>query len=194
MRQTQPQQPTRQVTPTQPMRQTTPSQTMRPIQVPQPERSAPIQTAPEISEDTEQNQPQEQRIAPARQRMPMMEQSQQVCEPQTFMGERPNECQTPDGVPGSQILFFEPYTLNDLFERFAYTVTDDFMLHGYHRFGHLGVLHRNNRYILGVPGIYCKREEMFATRSGFHNFFPKGGNPLKYGDFGYWYTSIEYLK
>ncbi len=90
--------------------------------------------------------------------------------------------------------FFSPYTLTDLLERFAYAVTDNFMLHGYYRFGHLGVMQKNNRFVLGVPGIFCKREEMIANRSGFHNFYPKNGGKLQYGDFGYWYTSIEYLK
>jgi len=90
--------------------------------------------------------------------------------------------------------FFSPYTLTDLLERFTYAVTDNFMLHGYYRFGHLGVMQKNNRFVLGVPGIFCKREEMIASRSGFHNFYPKNGGNLQYGDFGYWYTSIEYLK
>lgn len=90
--------------------------------------------------------------------------------------------------------FFEPYTLTDILERFSYAVTDNFMLHGFHRFGHLGVMKKNDKFILGVPGIFCKREEMVANRSGFHNFYPKNGGNLHYGDFGYWYTSIEYLK
>lgn len=90
--------------------------------------------------------------------------------------------------------FFEAYTLTDILERFSYAVTDNFMLHGFYRFGHLGVMKKNDKFVLGVPGIFCKREEMVANRSGFHNFYPKNGGNLHYGDFGYWYTSIEYLK
>lgn len=89
---------------------------------------------------------------------------------------------------------FEPYTLSQLFEKFSYTVTEDFMLHGYCRFGHLGVMKKEDIYILGVPGVFCKREEMIANRAGFHNFYNKKRRPLKYGDFGYWYTNMEYLK
>lgn len=89
---------------------------------------------------------------------------------------------------------FQAYSLDEMYDRFAYTVTDDFMLHGYHRFGHLGVLEKNNRLILGVPGVFCRREEQIANNSGFHNFISKSNKPLKYGDFGYWYSSTEYLK
>ncbi|MFA9463487.1 MAG: hypothetical protein ACERKN_04275 [Velocimicrobium sp.] len=89
---------------------------------------------------------------------------------------------------------FEPYTLLEILEQYHYAVTEDFMLHGYHRFGHLGVMKKKDKCVLGVPGIFCKREEVIANRKGFNNFYPKNGGVLNYGDFGYWYTNIEYLK
>lgn len=89
---------------------------------------------------------------------------------------------------------FKPYTLSELYKRFGYRPCCRFMLHGHYRFGHLGVLEKGERYIIGVPGIFCKREQMIAKEAGFPNFYPKKPGTLSYGDFGYWYTNVEYLK
>ncbi len=94
----------------------------------------------------------------------------------------------------SDLLYFSPVTLRDLENRFAYHVKNDFMLHGYRRFGHLGLMDLNNRKVLGVPGVFCKREQEVARNYGFENFLPRTRKSLQYGDFGYWYASIEYLK
>lgn len=91
-------------------------------------------------------------------------------------------------------VYFKPYNAEELYERFAYRMNDNFIQHAYHRFGHIGVWKKGEQYILGVPGIFCRREQEIAKRADYQNFVPKTGETLKYGDFGYWYKSMEYLK
>ncbi|MDK2809002.1 MAG: hypothetical protein PWP24_1739 [Clostridiales bacterium] len=89
---------------------------------------------------------------------------------------------------------FVPYTLPELFDHYHYISIQNFVLHAYRRFGHLGLRETKNGYLIGVPGIYCKSEEAIAKRSGFYQFYPQNGGTLHYGDFGYWYTNMEYRK
>lgn len=89
---------------------------------------------------------------------------------------------------------FETFTLKEIYNRFGYHVTNDFMLHGYRRFGHLGVMDQNERKVIGVPGVFCRREQEVAKNYGFENFLPRVPKKLQYGDFGYWYANIENLK
>lgn len=89
---------------------------------------------------------------------------------------------------------FIPCTKEELKSQFGYEINNNFVLHGYNRFGHLGTMEVNDKCFLGVPGIFCKREQAVAENAGYGNFFPRAGGQLHYGDFGYWYDSMEYLK
>lgn len=89
---------------------------------------------------------------------------------------------------------FSPCTPKELKGRFGYEMKNDFVMHGYNRFGHLGIMEVKDNHFVGVPGIFCKREQTVAENYGYGNFCPRTGGQLHYGDFGYWYDSMEYLR
>lgn len=89
---------------------------------------------------------------------------------------------------------FSPCTPKELKGRFGYEMRNDFVMHGYNRFGHLGIMEVKDNHFVGVPGIFCRREQTVAENYGYGNFCPRTGGQLHYGDFGYWYDSMEYLK
>lgn len=64
---------------------------------------------------------------------------------------------------------------------------NSFLLHGYYNYRHL-LLGRtqDERWILGIPGVYDRQEHFVARRFGFPGFKP--ARPLKGGEqtFGYW--------
>ena len=73
-------------------------------------------------------------------------------------------------------------------------VTNSFLLHGYHNYGHL-VLARVEkrgeiRYYIGVPGIFFDRERQVALMFGFESF-ECGKDFAESGDYGYYMIRVE---
>lgn len=70
--------------------------------------------------------------------------------------------------------------------------SNKFLLHGYKNYRHLmlGRLEGQNRYILGVPGVYDQQEQFMAKMFGFPCFKPIRQCKNRNGQFGYWFRCI----
>ena len=68
-----------------------------------------------------------------------------------------------------------------------------FLLHGYKNYKHLllGRMEGQNRYILGIPGIYDSQEQFMAKAFGFPCFKPIRSCMKPNGQFGYWFRCIR---
>lgn len=68
-----------------------------------------------------------------------------------------------------------------------------FLLHGYKNYHHLllGRMEGQNRYILGIPGIYDSQEQFMAKTFGFPCFKPIRPYLKPVGQFGYWFRCIH---
>lgn len=68
-----------------------------------------------------------------------------------------------------------------------------FLLHGYKTYKHLllGRMEGQNRYILGIPGVYDSQEEFMAKMFGFPCFKPIRPCMKPVGQFGYWFRCIR---
>lgn len=73
-------------------------------------------------------------------------------------------------------------------------VQNSFLLHGYYNYGHL-ILTKivegdEERYYLGVPGVYFDREKQAALMFGFEGF-EAGTDKIEDGGFGYYMKRVE---
>lgn len=73
-------------------------------------------------------------------------------------------------------------------------VHNSFLLHGYYNYRHI-ILGKfktgdEDRYYLGVPGVYYDREKMAAEMFGFEAFEGKQ-TPAEPGSFGYYMKSVR---
>lgn len=68
-----------------------------------------------------------------------------------------------------------------------------FLLHGYKNYKHLlmGRMEGQNRYILGIPGVYDSQEQFMAKMFGFPCFKPIRTCMKPTGQFGYWFRCIR---
>lgn len=88
--------------------------------------------------------------------------------------------------------------LRDLPRRYWYLGNNSFLLHGYFNYQHLmiGKL-KEERWFIGIPGIYQRQERVMAAIFGFSEFLPAAveeprednGEPIN--RYGYWYRFIE---
>lgn len=73
-------------------------------------------------------------------------------------------------------------------------VQNSFLLHGYYNYGHLIltkiVEQEEERYYLGVPGVYYDREKQAALMFGFEGF-EAGTDKMEDGGFGYYMKRVE---
>lgn len=68
---------------------------------------------------------------------------------------------------------------------------NSFLLHGYFYYKYLILgKEKDDKYYLGVPGIFHEREKMMALMFGFEAFDCPGGEP-SIGTFGYYLKSVE---
>lgn len=72
-------------------------------------------------------------------------------------------------------------------------LNNHFLRYGYTQYGHLllGRREKDNRYILGVPGMYERQEAMMAGMYGFPYFKETKGGQQSDRRFGYWYRLID---
>ena len=68
-----------------------------------------------------------------------------------------------------------------------------FLLHGYKNYKHLliGRMEGQNRYILGIPGVFDSQEQFMAKMFGFPCFKPIRSCMKPVGQFGYWFRCIH---
>lgn len=73
-------------------------------------------------------------------------------------------------------------------------VQNSFLLHGYYNYGHLiltKIMEKDEeRYYLGVPGVYFDREKQAALMFGFEGF-EAGTDKMEEGGFGYYMKRVE---
>ncbi len=72
---------------------------------------------------------------------------------------------------------------------------NSFINHGYYTFRHLIVGKLNDlercRYVIGVPGIYTRRDRSTAAMYGFNHFKFSMRSDIRLSQFGYWYKELE---
>ena len=76
---------------------------------------------------------------------------------------------------------------------------NSFLLHGYYNYHHLLLIEEGDDCILGVPGIYHRRERQAAECFGFLEFREVEGLPVTlseqerndYERFGYWCRKVK---
>lgn len=93
----------------------------------------------------------------------------------------------------------EPQDIGILPMESWFLASNSFLLHGYYNFNHLLLGWKTDKpeaFILGVPGIYDRREKIMAAMFGFESFEIMGRrdpekSPIPEGAMGYWYRRIE---
>ena len=96
-------------------------------------------------------------------------------------------------------LRIEPQDIGILPMESWFLAGNSFLLHGYYNFNHLLLGWKTDKpeaFILGVPGIYDRREKIMAGMFGFESFEIMGRrnpdkSPIPEGAMGYWYRRIE---
>lgn len=68
--------------------------------------------------------------------------------------------------------------------------SNSFVLHGFYNYQYLILGRIRERFIIGVPGIYCNKEKLVAGLFGFNDFKPAQVSEYKTGRFGYWYKYL----
>ncbi|WP_143452693.1 DUF6128 domain-containing protein [Konateibacter massiliensis] len=68
--------------------------------------------------------------------------------------------------------------------------SNSFVLHGFYNYQYLILGKVKDRFIIGVPGIFCNKEKLVAGLFGFNDFKPAQVSEYKTGRFGYWYKYI----
>lgn len=68
--------------------------------------------------------------------------------------------------------------------------SNSFVLHGYYNYQYLVLGKVNNKFILGVPGVFSNKEKLVAGIFGFNDFKPAQVSEYKTGRFGYWYKYL----
>lgn len=73
---------------------------------------------------------------------------------------------------------------------------NEFLKYGYYNFRHL-ILgkkynEKDNTYIIGVPGIYTRRDRGSASMYGFDRFRFSMRSDVRLNQFGYWYMEIKF--
>lgn len=92
-----------------------------------------------------------------------------------------------------EIIRIEPKDLNRLEKKYWVLANNSFLLHGYcsYRYLILGKNKKDNKFFLGVPGIFHPREKMIANMFGFNEFHMSRNAKLRQGEFGYYLRSVE---
>ena len=79
-------------------------------------------------------------------------------------------------------------------ENWSFAV-NSFLSHGYYRYKYVmlgkAVIDDDEKYVLGVPGIYSNKEKYLANMFGFKLFVPIDSGGLMTGKFGYWLSEIS---
>lgn len=92
--------------------------------------------------------------------------------------------------------------ISRLVRREWHLANNSFLLHGYYNYHHLAFIEDGNTLFLGVPGIWCEREERAAQAFGFPRFIKFENDMLELvdgekdlcSDFGYWCRQVHQIR
>ncbi len=110
-----------------------------------------------------------------------------------------DSCQKLDTIDDSRILEcvkIEPQDIGKMAMSNWSLGTNSFLSHGHYNYKHL-MLGRiqfgkmQERYVLGVPGVYTNKEKYLANMFGFHVFIPARTTRVLTGCFGYWVVEVK---
>lgn len=95
---------------------------------------------------------------------------------------------------GREYLSLTPRDFTVLPGKYQTLVQNSFLLHGYYNYGHVVLVREKDRleekYYLGVPGVYYDREKQAALMFGFEGF--EGGSAkTQDGGFGYYMKRVD---
>lgn len=95
---------------------------------------------------------------------------------------------------GREYLSITPRDFTILPGKYQPMVQNSFLLHGYYNYGHVVLVREKDRvedkYFLGVPGVYYDREKQAALMFGFESF-ESGSAKTQDGGFGYYFKRVE---
>ena len=92
-----------------------------------------------------------------------------------------------------EVIRIEPKDLSKLSKKYWVLGNNSFLLHGYCSYRYL-ILCKNKqeeKYFLGVPGVYHPREKIIAGMFGFNEFYMSRKGKLRHGEFGYYVRQVE---
>lgn len=70
-------------------------------------------------------------------------------------------------------------------------INNSFLLHGFFNYRYLAFGRIDERWFIGIPGIYQNQEHVMATAFGFPDFLPQKDKNEREGQPGYWYRILE---
>ena len=96
-------------------------------------------------------------------------------------------------VENKEYLSITPREIEFFRKEYFTLVNNSFLLHGYQNYKYLilGRDHDDNKYFIGVPGVFFEKEEMMAKMFGFDLFLPALNEEKKQGCFGYYIKGLE---
>ena len=73
---------------------------------------------------------------------------------------------------------------------------NSFVLRGYFNYGSIliGCMEEEQRWFIGIPGVFYKQEKVIAGMFGFSEFRSKRGRGEQPGEFGYWYQLLNMVR
>lgn len=87
-------------------------------------------------------------------------------------------------------LRIEPKDLKYLPQHLWHMGRNSFLLHGYYNYRYMILQKEENRFRIGIPGVYSPMEEGVASMFGFGDFVPAQENGRCMGGFGYWFSTF----
>lgn len=111
-----------------------------------------------------------------------------------------NDCELTATAPQQTVRKIQRTDLSILPRRYWNLSNNRFLLHGYYNYNHLLLVEENGYFLVGVPGIYDKREARAADLFGFPTFSESYTKSLdlsseetaEQGRFGYWCKKIPF--
>lgn len=88
---------------------------------------------------------------------------------------------------------FDIKDFKQLPKQYWFMRNNSFLLHGYFNYGALllGYIQSENRWFLGVPGVFQNQERVMASIFSFTEFRTQEQCIQKTGEFGYWYRYLN---
>ncbi len=96
-------------------------------------------------------------------------------------------------VENKEFLSITPREIEFFRKKYFTLINNSFLLHGYQNYKYLilGKDRDQNKYSIGVPGVYYEKEEMMAKVFGFDQFESALDTEKKEGCFGYYMKTLE---
>lgn len=91
-----------------------------------------------------------------------------------------------------EVIRIEPKDLGKLSKEYWVLGNNSFLLHGYCSYRYL-ILCKNKqeeKYFLGVPGVFHPREKVIAGMFGFSEFYMSRRGKVRHGEFGYYVREV----